>query len=519
MIDVDEGKTKMKTPKGGEPALYTKSNGKWYPAEEFERSKIAAEVGPLEAAAIAADRSVDRAVNGLKNIAGFGKDKAEKANDQMHYDSLAKEHPIATTAGTTLSEIAQIALPGGVVGKGITKLAPKATKMPGTVNALSDLIASTGTAALRGDDVAKEGMMSLLGSGVGAILKPLAKGFNITEDAAKLADEGVDYSIGQSVTNPVVSNIDSFFRNFVPGAAGTAVRHGETIARDFHKVPLRKAALPGTPITETGRRGANQAFQGYVDAYNRAWSLVDEIPTGAVDNATESLRKGIMSVGSRDGDALSGLAEEVADIYKKHQKGGISAGEAANMIDRAMAGAIEKSDSYKLNKIIASAKNGLRETYPGSVSRILDPIDARYPSMSAVNEAAKSAKTEGGRFSPDQLLEAGDRTAKNKFGYLEGTNPLQEIAEAGSAVHGRHIPEVPILQNFISWLRPNIPDSWVKQGTKAATGRFGPQKKAAEIFESMANQSFLPGAGNLGANSDSILDLIRMLTDEEEKKQ
>lgn len=355
------------------------------------------------------------------------------------------------TAGRILGEIAQMALPGGAVLKGVKAL----SKAVGMGRKASLGAAAAGEAGVgagfgyarvpgEGEDRAtgavREAAGSLVGSGVGAALGKAYRGIRKTPEGEALIKQNVDVTPGQVAESPAVRGLEGIM-DIAPGLSRGTKKAREEGIDSWALATMKQAAPNPDGITEIGTKGFNQS-KGQIDKlYKDAWS-----DAGGVNKETsKAMRKeisGIYRVVPQDEKAVvQGIGQDIKALTKGDPKP-----DKLKSIDTAISKQINKArDNPKLVNDLQFLKDMLRDSMPPGVHDKLRNADSFYPKFLTIKKATYKARQNEGKFNPAQAIDASADVGKGTKNTIEsGTSPLYDIIMAGKKTVGRKKEATPL---------------------------------------------------------------------------
>ncbi len=285
---------------------------------------------------------------------------------------------------------------------------------------------------------------------------------NVSNDARKLAEEGVSMTPGQ-ISGGTLKRIEDAITS-IP-IAGDVVKAAQRRGLvSFSNAALNRALAPVGEKLPSGLKG------------NDAVSYVQDTLGGKYDsllaNVTSHLDRPANAKGSQPtlrgdlgqvlGKASAKLPDEqyrefegivqreVVDVYR--QNGGRIDGESLKKIESqlsSMATTMRQSQNYKERDMAAyvrEAKDAVHETVARQnpdVAKDLKAVDNGWMNFKRAQRAASTVGSDKGVFTPAQLLSATralDRS-KDKSASARGEAPMQDLAQAGKSTLASSVPD------------------------------------------------------------------------------
>ena len=348
------------------------------------------------------------------------------------------------TAGRIAGELSQYALPGAAAFKGAKALSnsPKlAAALPTGVDALTSAL--RGLNKLPGEGESRVGNMvqetgaSLIGSGIGKGISKAFKGFDITESAQKMFDNGVHLTPGQAARSEGLQGFESLLA-YVP-TAGKTVKHMRTRAEEqWNREFLQAAARPGTTITDIGPAGMRELKADITAGYSEAWALANNFDPEKLAYMHAFGRMAQQELGgeTRDAKIVQRLLEDAERLVAV---GGF--GQLDELIRAQKKTALKNPNKTDLADVLVEMSDLLRASMPIEAKNALLEMDKIYPKYLVAKKASAAAKQTDGVFDAAQATNAMGAVGKETR-TATGTAPLyDETAEARHTV-GRELPGV-----------------------------------------------------------------------------
>ena len=360
-------------------------------------------------------------------------------------DYLKGKYPISSTFGEV----------GGEFGRSI--LGTKALTSLGMSALPAAFAAETGLGALEGGLEARPGETlagTLIGAGEGATVGALPFAASrvldpkTPEAVLDMRKRGVPMSVGQTLGIP---NVEANIAKLLPVGGDVTLAAQRRAFGDFPRAYLDEAgsyikapALDKT-IKPTERFGQTQ--KAFDEAYKKAKANLrvaqDELFDADVAELRASLTNGVDYTKENSKRLLKLLDDTVVRRVR-----GKPSGETYKSLD-SLLGKRRASFSDKelangvgeMQRILRD--NATRHSDPAAV-KFMDDVDTGYSYVIRGEEAAKSATTPAGEFSPSQLLKAvqkGDISARGRT-FARGEARGQEFAERGVEALGKGATDV-----------------------------------------------------------------------------
>lgn len=388
-------------------------------------------IGAMEAGLIAAGRTTDKVVQGVRQLynkavgddATLAKMAESEAEKDRLYRPLQQARPIATAVGEAAP---MLAVPVG--GSGLVLKSAAAGALPGLLSYGS------------GEERLKNAAIGAAGGVVGAaggkaVTKLIApagvEAGGISSSAVKAADRlGVNLSAGERTGNAAMQNFENYLARS-PGSSGAMQARQAANTAAINKAAASSMGRSGTELTEdlfsTAKNEIGKEFtrlQGIttpqlgkdffkalvdVDSANRArGSFANSQIDALVDKGLDLASKGKLS-GTAYKEIRSELSSSAQQAFKS---GDATLGQAYKAIRKALDDAAEASLSAADKK----AWQTTREQYKA------------YKTLTASNVA------EGGNVSPARLASRLRRDNPDTFRTGAQSGPLMDIARIGEAV-------------------------------------------------------------------------------------
>jgi hypothetical protein len=370
-------------------------------------------------------------------------------------DYLKGKYPVSASVGEF----------GGEFGRSV--LGAKALTSLGMSALPATFAAETGLSALEGGLEARPGETAagtIIGAGRGAFMGALPFGFSrvfspkTSEAVLDMRDRGVPMSVGQTLGVP---DMEANIAKLLPVGGDVTLAAQRRAFADLPRAYLDEAgsyikapALDKT-IKPTERFGQTQ--KAFNEAYEKAKSNLfvarDEPFDVAVAEFRARLKNGV------DFDpANAKRLEKLLDDAVVRRISGKPSGDTYKSLDsllgkrRAAFGKAQNDELVagvdEMQRIIRD--NAVRHSDPAAV-KALDDVDEGYSYLIRGEEAAKSAGTPAGEFSPSQLLKAvqkGDISARGRA-FARGEARGQEFAERGVEALGKGATDVAPLERGV----------------------------------------------------------------------
>lgn len=344
----------------------------------------------------------------------------------------------AATAGRIAGDVAQIAAPGGVLGKGL-----KAAGMARGATALGDIAASAGHGYIKAPDEEEtraenalwEAGAAAAGAGVAGALAKTLRGANKLPAAQAMLDKGRAIPGGPSST--YLSPGQAASSKLLRGAENIMevtpfLARGTKAAKEAAKVgwvddAIQSAAPAGTKITAKGTEAVKQLSDAFRAGYKSAWGTASPVSHKTVRDSIDLASEAAPRVVKKQRRVLKNVVDELKTV---RQSGST---EAIETLDRQLRDEIgraaKKGDTYLLNAL-RGIRGNLRSHLSDAGKSAMKALDSKYGEYKAVEAAADLARKEGGVFTPSRLMQ-GARSAAGRARTARGEAPLQETAQQG----------------------------------------------------------------------------------------
>ena len=434
-------------------------------------------------------------VYGVKDLVG-----AMDENDRATFDQVKKDASDSgfTTAGKVVSEIAQFAIPGGAVAKGVkgaSKLKNLAKGVSGETLVAGTLAGARlpGEGETRAGNVAYDAAATAGGGFAGKVLAKTMRGLNKTPDAQKLLDEGVYLTPGQQAESKFIQNIETAAEVTPILARGTKAAKKEA-SESWNENILNKAAPAGTKITEIGTAGGAQLKKAVEAGYASAWKGVKPIDKALRGRLAGRLQKTRSKLGKKDRLVVDNVA---ADMERIGSAKGLD-----DILRREIGTAGRKK--VDLRRVLEKTRRELRKVAPVDNKKALAKMDKNYPDFLTAEDAIIRAKQTGGVFTPAQLTMSSGKVGKKKA--ATGTGPLQEAADIGRETIGKKEGGQPL--DFFRRLAGAAPSPPGMRGTgRMLMGDLAPQKAITRrLNESPTVRALRAGPSAAGLGYGTYLD-------------
>jgi hypothetical protein len=429
---------RWKNKETGEEQLFTLVGDQWIPAIENEALKIAEQETPGMAFLAGMNANTESLIEGADKLAGT--DLFTPQLSQGGVDANKEAYPKAAGAGSMVSELAQIAGPVGLAGKGL-KMAGVAKESPVLMATLADILGTAGTAAVRDpgegsrlENAGSEALWGLLGGG-------LAKGMaGVTPSALgkEAMDRGDYLTPGYATDNHVLSGVENAM-DVIPGFSNaTRVLRGEA-QQDWRNEVFNTVGrkLGITVDGQTGRESFKQIDDYIRQGYKSAMAEVKDIPRDTFKKVYEVGNQFAAKLSRADQDALQAVSKKIRTFEEKMAKKGANPAAIADQVDyflRTQAGVAEGP----LRKAIMAMKKGFSKSLDPKVAKKLETLDDAFPDLLTLQDAVGKANKgfQDGGFSPDQLMGGSAKTGTPNS-LARGESPMFDVATAGGKTVGQ----------------------------------------------------------------------------------
>lgn len=399
------------------------AQSQWKKAPQFAPIKTAwDEAGPIDALTIAAGRSTDKIVDGVRQL--YNKavrddktlaeiDAKQKDNDAA-YSPLKAARPVATGIGEA---VPSLAVPvGSVAGAGsfILKSA-LAGAAPGAL--------SYGSADERMKAAALGGIGGALGGGIGlgigrAIRPAGAAGGGISKTAQEAADElGLSLTAGQKTLNPALMN----FENYLSRSPGSSSAMQAKAAANQTKLNTAAASAMGQKSSDVGEGTFSAAKAAIGSEFDRLGGVTSPKLGNDFLSALAKIDADNAARGAFKSKAIDGLIDKGLDLAAK-----------GNLTGKAY-----KEIRTAINNEAQSAFKGGDATYGQALKTVRDALDdaAKASLSKADQEAWDVARKQWAAYkvlSSGNVSEAGNVSAARVASKLRNQNDMFRAGQGGS---------------------------------------------------------------------------------------
>jgi hypothetical protein len=379
--------------------------------------------------------------------------------------------------GRVAGEVAQMALPGGL----LLKAASKGGRM---LPLASEMLTAGGFGAVQlpEEDETRLGRATeyVAGAGVGGVLgkalRPLIgqSATRLSDEAQELIKRGVYLTPGMASQSRLMQGLESI-AEVTPFFARATKRTRRSARRSWSEAAIRESlpeSLQGS-VTRGGLEGAEQAIKASDDAFDRAWGNISGI--NIPDYSRNALSRYYLTKAQRN--KIKAVIRDAKELQNN------TPGVSAAQIDR-MFGNLEnqalRSGEKELADAVASIRNQIRGQLPQDQQALLAAIRSKWPEQLVMRKAVANAINEGGVFEPKHLLAAARSVGGDtKIGL--GTAPLQDMGMFGAATVGKDIGGQPL-----EWFRRvagMVPSPFgLRSGGKFMTAQYGFQQSIDDIM-------------------------------------
>ena len=423
------------------------------------------------------------------------------------------------TAGEVVGDIAQLALPGGVLTKAAKAAGAirgagalgRATTMSAPV--VGDVAASAALGAAKMPDEGKtrsERAMSDAGGAMGGhylgkALGRLGKGIKKSPEAQKLLDEGVYLTPGHASANEALRDLENVTR-FVPFIAKGTQKAQKRSLKEWNKNILNKAAPEGTDVTDVGFEGFKQLKQGVNNAYDKAWSAAGKVPKDATRKMENDIIDVLDEFDTADAGVLNRVWKNIENLTDEGSDKQLKA------LDNMLRKEIKKSKTSpsNLGETLKDLRTTLRKGLPDDVQKGLLAVDKKYPAYLAVKKAVHKSRKNAGEFTPNQLATDAGIVGGETLGATGEAALLKQAVEAEKLVGTpKHGELVGLLRRIASIAPTPLPlqtmGNMVLGQTMPQKGATAAARKVAETAVGKALREYASGAriGSAYINSGS----------------
>ncbi len=416
------------------------------------------------------------------------------------------------TAGRVAGEIAQLALPAGLLVKSLRSAGKAkkaiqaggnaARKVRGLTRAAGDTTAAVGLGATQVPDIGETRRGNAIDYGAGAVagetggylLGKTIRGLNKTPAAETLLKRGVELTPGQAAEGGTMRGIEGVL-DVLPLISPTVRKSRREAVEQMQDVALRAGTPPGGKVTKRGTDAIQELKQGFDDAYSDAWSGATSISNESKKRFVDTLVSGAKNLPKAQRRSLKKVAEDFKGLTTDVTPSKLKA--LDNDLRKRIASA--KND-YDYQTLLAELRKTLRAGAPEDVMEKLSAVDKQYGKYKVLRRAAKNAAEEGGEFTPKQLMQGVKTVGKDAAG--EGSAPMQPLATAMTKVAKQADDPAPLeTWRRLAGLGPSIPGA--KYPGRAVLGRTAAQRAATKAADAIPEYLKRPGlAGATATNED-----------------
>ena len=340
---------------------------------------------------------------------------------------------------------------GEIIGAGLSpfnKLLPGGGYTGGAVAAVSQPVSTENQTTL--DVIQAKAIQLGTGAALGKVAENLIAGLTPTlkPGAQELMDQGVKVSPGQAFQGApgwLFRQIESF--GLGPKAEKINKQFNTVIANDVLSEigdNLPKGVKPGTSAVATVQNKISNFYDESLAKLGK--NAFDREYKDGVSNAIRATLADIPDTQTRD-LVQRRLVNSLNTNIGGRVKNGQIDGEDIKKVQEWLKGEVKKYDG-KTDVVSTSLKTGYGDVLSSLnqyVSRIdkdgnIAKADAAWAKLYSFADASKSASTQGGVFSPEQLAQAAARQAPTILAAGGGRGPLQATAETGVEVLGKQEP-------------------------------------------------------------------------------
>jgi hypothetical protein len=340
---------------------------------------------------------------------------------------------------------------GEIVGAGlspINKLLPGGGYTGGAVGAITQPVSTENQTTL--DVIQAKAVQLGTGAALGKVAENLIAGLTPTlkPGAQELMDQGVKVSPGQAFQGApgwLFRQIESF--GLGPKAEKINKQFNTVVANDVLSEigdNLPKGVKPGTSAVSTVQNKISNFYDDSLAKLGK--NAFDREYKDGVSDAIKATLADIPDQQTRD-LVQRRLVNSLNTNIGGRVKNGQIDGEDIKKVQEWLKGEVKKYDG-KTDVVATSLKTGYGDVLSSLnqyISRIdkdgnIAKADSAWAKLYSFADASKSASTQGGVFSPEQLAQAAARQAPTILAAGGGRGPLQATAETGVEVLGKQEP-------------------------------------------------------------------------------
>lgn len=403
-------------------------------------STPAEEAGPIDAAMIAAGRTVDRMGKGVQQLyyGATGQDaksaalKAEADEETRLYEPLQKAHPIATGIGEALPMMA-IPVGGAATGLGFVGRSAVAGALPGLL--------SYGSA----DERMKAGAVGSVGGAVGGglgllgsrILKPAGSAAEGLSPEAIAAAERVGYKLspGQRSQNSAMQN----FENYLARSPGSSGAMQAANAANQTALNTAGAKAMGSTAGDLSEGTFSTAKKAIGSEFQRLQGVTAPQLGNDFLSAVAQIDSANAARGAFKSKTIDSLIDKSLDLAVQGKLTGTAYKEIRTQISNDADAAFKNGDAT-LGQAYKAVRKALDDAAKASLSKAdQEAWDTTRAQYAAYKTLTKSNVAEAGNVSAARLAAAVRQGGDGlRTGAAKG--PLADVARIGEAVKGVQNP-------------------------------------------------------------------------------
>ena len=402
-------------------------------------ASAASDVGPLQAGLIAAGRTTDKIVQGVRQaynyatgddatLAKMAEDEAEK--DRL-YKPLQEARPISTAIG---GAVPMLAIPaGGATGAAFIGRSALAGAAPGLLSygGIDERLKSGAVGAAGG------AVGGALGLGAARLLKPAGSGAaGVSDDAIRAAERlGVRLLPGQRTQNPALQNFENYLARS-PGSSGAM----QTIQQGNQQALNRAAAKTiGQQGDELSEGLFSAARTGIGDEFTRLQGVTAPQLGNDFLTALAKIDADNMARGSFRSKSIDSLIDKGIDLAAQGKLTGKAYKEIRTVLTNDADAAFKAGDAT-LGQALKTVRKSLDEAAKASLSKADQKAwDTTRAQWAAYKTLTKSNVSEAGNVSAARVA-AELRRGGDGFRTGAKTGELADIGRFGEAVKGSQNP-------------------------------------------------------------------------------
>lgn len=397
------------------------------------------EVGAMKAGLIAAGRTTDKVVQGVRQMynaatgdtATLEKMAADEAEKDRLFAPLAKQRPIATAVGGAAPMLAVPA--GGATALGFIGRSALAGALPNALSygSLEDRAKGAAIGAAGG------AVGGGIGLGVARALKPAgATAAGISDDAAAAAERiGVSLSPGQKSQNAAMINFENYLAKS-PGSSGAMQAKQQAQQSAINRAASNAIGQNSDDLSEGVFAAAKK---GIGTEFERLQSITNPQVGNDFLNALAKIDADNAARGAFKSKSVDTLVDKGIDLAAQGKLTGKAYKEIRTVLTNDAEAAFKAGDAT-LGQALKTVRKALDDAAKASLSKAeQDAWDKTRAQWAAYKTLTKSNVAEAGNVSPARVA-ADLRRGGDGFRTGAMNGPMADIGKLGEAVKGAQNP-------------------------------------------------------------------------------